>query len=489
VIAVAIMAGLAATIEVSEPQFSRVWEPLTEAQRVAIRCTEPEVCYSGRRFGAKSNTGGAKAYFFGAMYPGAKMLLARGERASMNATTLTTLRDEIVPPAEWIGARGTGWQESKSDLVLRNGSVIHVRGLDDPERVLGLRVGLAVIDQAEQLTLEQFEITNSCVMQPKLPFCQTLCLFNPAPPEHWAFLRYRPDDGDGLRTDANGRVFARVIHVQPNDLLHLLSEESRARFDRMDGPLGQRLRWGKWVAAEGTVFDRWDASVHIVPPPPEFAAWNGYPPPDWRRRRAIDFGYEPDPYACVWITEAPDGRRFVYRQDMMTRLTIVEQAERIQKAQAAEMDALREAACAQGEDAVRNYASWLEDYQLQGSWSDHARGERAMLEDRGIITEPAEKDILAGLQTLRELLDPRFGPPRLRVIAGSLIERDQRLVEQKRPCSLEEEIPRLRYRTVREKGDSAAIRDVPLDKNNHAVDALRYCEHSHAMSGEIGLWL
>lgn len=495
-----------AAIEVAAPaEYSRVWEPLTDAQRVAVRCLEPEVCYSGRRFGAKSNTGCMKGYLYASAYPGAAVLLAREERASMNATTLKTLRDEIVPQAQWVA----GWHETKSDLVLRNRSVIHVRGLDDPARVLGLRVGLAVIDQAEQVSLEQFEIANSCVMQTGLPFHQTLSLFNPAGPDHWGFLRYRPDDGDGVRLDTKGNVFARVIHVQHDDLLHLLSQASRERFDRMDGVLGQRLRHGKWVSAEGAVFDNWDTATHVVdrlkgpavlPNWPEdqvavyldefaqVARWGGYPPPDWKRRRGIDFGYEPDPYCCLWVAESPRGTRHVYRYDLHTRFTIEEQAERINCEETRELEALRASACAQGEDVVRNYGDWLDLYPIAGSYSDHARGEREMLAVRGISTQPAEKDIRAGIETLRELLDHRFGPPRLVIWNDALVERDERLVEQRRPSSGPEEMPRYRWRTVREKGDAHTIKDLPLDRHNHFIDALRYCEHTNSISGAVGIY-
>jgi len=493
----ALAVSLMALVEVAAPsEYSRVWEPLTDAQRVAVQCIEPEVCYSGRRFGAKSNTGCAKSYLYPAIYndPPAYVLLAREERASMNATTVKTLRDEIVPPAQWVA----GWHESRSDLVLRNGSVIHVRGLDDPGRVLGLRVGLAVIDQAEQVSLEQFEIANSCVMQIGMPFHQTLGLFNPEGPDHWAFERYDPDAGDGLRHHAaTGKVFARVVHVQPGDLLHLLSQESRERFDRMDGVLGQRLRWGKWVAAEGAVFDNWDAGVHVIDRarPPEWAAadmatwakWGGYAPPDWQRRRGIDFGYE-HPYWCGWIAESPEGRRYLYRQDMRTHLTIDEQAERILGAERDELAALRASACEQGEGMVRGMAAYLESYPLAGSWSDHDRQEREMFAVRGVATAAAEKDIRAGIETIRELLDHREGAPRLCVLADSLMEVDQRLREARKPTSLQAAMPRYRWQTVREKSDSQNVRDLPWKRDDDAIDGLRYMEHSNACGERVGIW-
>lgn len=457
----------------------RRWSPLTEAQAEAVQCTEPEACYSGRRFGAKSNTGCVKSFLYASLYPGAHTLLAREERASMDATTLRTLRDEVVPPALWQAC----WKESKSDLVLPNGSVIHVRGLDKPQRILGLRVGLAVIDQAEQIDFEQFEMVNSCVMQVGMPFHQTLLLFNPADPNHWAYQRYRPDDGDGVRANDKGDVFARVIHVKPDDLLHLLSEGSRRRFDSLTGVLGQRLREGLWVASEGLVYcPPWDPAVHVLrEKPAEFLAWGGYPPPDWARYRGIDFGYLPDPFVCQWWAESPSGVRYLYRELCKTSLNPEQQAEAILEHELEEMEVLRRRAME--EKAESQYLTTLRSMNIAGSFSDHQRGERAMLAARGVATSPAQKDITAGIATMHELLDPsQPGGPRILVVPGYQVLRDPVLVDRKDPTCFVEEVAGAAYR------EDGARRDLPKPGKDHCLDAARYVHHS-LERGSVGVWV
>src|SRR5262245_49324639 len=112
--------------------------PRTAAQRLALCSTAPELCYSGRRFGGESWIGCYKAWLFARLYPGARVAICREERASMERTTLLTLRQEIVPPDFWA----THWREGKSALTFPNGSEIHVFGLDKPGRALGARYGL-----------------------------------------------------------------------------------------------------------------------------------------------------------------------------------------------------------------------------------------------------------------------------------------------------------------------------------------------------------
>lgn len=454
--------------------------PRTDAQWSALASQEPELCYSGRRFGGKSWIGCYKAWLYACKYPGARVGLFRAERSSMNGTTLLTLRQEIVP-ADWWARY---WQEGKSKLACPGGSEIHVLGLDDPGRVLGSRYGLVVIDQAEQITFRQFEIVNSCAMQVGMPWHQVMLLFNPEDPGHWAYRRYRPDEGDGLRQDQNALTFARVVHVQPMDLIDLLSETSRERFDRMTGVWRDRLRLGKWVAFEGSVFDCWDPS-YIVDPPAEWALWGEghelgwtFPPPDWPRFRGIDFGYEPDPYTCQWWTESPSGHRYLYRQTYHTRKTIETQAAEIGRLEDEELGVLRSSA---KERRLTGYESSLHALNIEACFTDHHRGERAALDEKGVWSTPADKDILAGIESVRDLM----AAGKILIVKNRLHERDPRLAEQMRPTCLEEEIAGYRWRTGSDRSEVGRAKTLPVDRDNHGLDAMRYVMHSLAGAPQV----
>jgi phage terminase large subunit len=43
-----------------------------------------------------------------------------------------------------------------------------------------------------------------------------------------------------------------------------VTPEYLASLDALPGVLRDRLRFGRWAAAEGMVYDEWDASVHVV---------------------------------------------------------------------------------------------------------------------------------------------------------------------------------------------------------------------------------
>lgn len=438
---------------------------------------ESELAYSGRFFGGKSWMLCAKALLYAASYPGAHVGLCREERASMESTTLRTLREEIVPSAMWEA----GWRESKSRLMLPNRSEIDVFGLDKPGRALGSRYGFLGIDQAEQLDRNQFELINSRVTQVGMPWHQTALAFNPEGPDHWAYRRYRPDDGDGVRRDAKGVQFAEVVHVGENDLLEFLDEKSIARLDRLEGAWRLRYRLGMWTSFEGAVFSNWDPAVRVIPAPEAWGAWGGFPPPNWERYRGFDFGYD-DPFVCQWWAKEPGFERYYrYREIYRSGITIERAAERVNELEAEEMAALKSAAA---EQKIEDLDEYLMAMNIGASYSDHQRGERAMLADRGIATAPASKEIRAGIQTLLGLMEKQDRGVFL--IQGAREECDMQLAERNLPTCTEDEMAGYRWKKRDGEGDSS--KDLPVDKNNHGIDTMRYVFHSLATYGRFGVW-
>ena len=121
---------------------------------------------------------------------------------------------------------------------------------------------------------------------------------------------------------------------------------------------------------------------------------------------------------------------------------------------------------------------YLQSLNVVATYSDHERGHREMYQAAGIPSVAADKDIRAGLETVRGVLDSRFAPTRIRFCEGNLMERDSRLAELHRPTCVEEEFPRYRWRTVRDTRQDQRGKDLPVDRDNHGNDALRYMLHT-----------
>ena len=128
--------------------------------------------------------------------------------------------------------------------------------------------------------------------------------------------------------------------------------------------------------------------------------------------------------------------------------------------------------------------AWLESLNVTAYYSDHDRGERALLEREGVYTTAAKKDITAGIQTVAQLLMPQAtGRPKLFIVRGARVEEDPVLLAKRLPTCLEEEFGGYHW-DKRKTGILADVpRDLPVDKNNHGLDALRYAVHSHTVAG------
>ncbi len=460
----------------------------TTAQDRIVLSSAPEVAVSGGYYSGKTFAGCLLAYQYAAQNPGAQVALCREERASMTMSTLRVLREEVLPPElrSWHGS--FGWKESDSAVYLPRQagrqSVIWIIGLDRPERLLSADFALVIIDQAEQLSLEQFLLAlGRSARQAGMPDGRIVLLFNPDHPEHWANQRYNFALGSRAVSDAKGEPWIEVVNCDPGDNLDYAEPRYRAVIERLPGVWAQRYRFNRWVGFAGSVLEQWNPNVHLIEAPKEWQRWGGYPPPHWSRYLAVDFGYYPDPFVMQWWAESPEGRFYRYREIYHTKRLVEDHARHALKLQAEELSTLR--ACCSAEEA-RELAPYLDAFQITGAWSDHDREDQETLRRHGIWTANARKDVLAGIQTVISLLDPEQpGGPRLLLVRGALVETDPELAnaEPRRPTCTDEEMGGYRYG----KPDSAK-RQLPVDRNNHGIDALRYFAHSLTTAPRVAVY-
>jgi phage terminase large subunit len=446
----------------------------THAQRRILCSTADELAVSGGWFTGKSFPLCLLAYSFADNNPGARVALLREERASMRDSIEKTIRDEVLPPAmlAWhTDNGGWGWKASDDTFYLprRNGrqSIIVLAGLDKPQRFMGPNFSLVCVSQAEQLSFDQFQIASSRAgRQAEIPNGRLVMEFNPEGSGHWAAKRYRFDLGSHVRTDERGLVLETVVCGQ-SDAFLFASPKYRAKLESLEGSWRDRYLLGKWTSFEGGVYAGYDPERHLIKRPADWLKWDGYPPPDWPRSRAFDFGVN-DPCVCLWFAREPGGREIVYRQLYRCDLTDVELGAMVLEYEAQELAALR--AHCEGDDA-QNYASWLASFQCESSWSDHDLNWRNNLKRLGVWTQPAAKDINTGILSVTEALRQN----RLAIVRDCWTERDPRRLRDEEATCLEDEFSGYRWVNNHPKGQ------------DHALDALRYKINSDRTrpSGEV----
>jgi len=356
--------------------------------------------------------------------------IVRKTRASMTQSVKVTWEKKVL--FEFLQNGQFIWRTGEQEYRHPKGSVIVLGGLDKVSKILSTEFDLIFVNQAEEVTENDWEFLTSRLRHGAMPYQQIMGDCNPDQPRHW--LKQRADQGRLEMLESRHEDNPELWDGQdwtPKGKAYI------ARLDALTGVRYQRLRLGRWAAAEGLVYDGWDRAIHLIDP---FDI-----PDDWRRIRVIDFGFT-NPLACLWFAVDGDGRMYRYREIYMTQRTVRVHAQQIN-------------ALSEGE-------------YIEATVCDHDAEDRATLEENGIPTIGAQKAISPGIQAVQERLKvQQDGKPRLFLFRDALVKRDQALVEAKKPTCTEEEIDSY----VWPKGvDGKAIKEQPVKLDDHGMDATRY---------------
>jgi PBSX family phage terminase large subunit len=371
-----------------------------------------------------------KLHMLAELVPGCRLLILRRTRASLTETALVTYEQHVVP--EGHPCLNGPQREGRSIYRYPNGSTIAVGGLDKPGKVMSSEWDAVYIQEAIELTEDGWEAVTTRLRNGKLPYQQLLADTNPDSPRHW--LKKRCDAGKTRILESrheDNPVLWDGQHWTPRGQTYL------ARLDALTGPRKLRLRHGRWVQAEGVVYEGWDPSVHLID---RFEVHS-----DWPRIWSIDFGFV-NPFVCQFWAVDPDGGLVRYRELYHTRRLVEDHARRLLE-------------IAAGEPLPVAIVC------------DHDAEDRATLERHlGLPTLAANKERSPGFQAVAARLARTNGRPRLLLMRDSLDERDRLLDEAKKPCCTEEEFDGYVWDT---RGNRARGEE-PVKADDHGLDALRY---------------
>ncbi len=375
--------------------------------------------------------------------PNLRALIVRKTRESVTESALVTFEEHVLPAGH--SALDGPQRRMRQAYHYPNGSEIVVGGLDKPGKIMSTEYDLAYVQEAIELTEDAWEALTTRLRNGAMPYQQIIADTNPDKPTHW--LKRRCDAGRSLmlesRHEDNPRLYVGGWTVEGASYL--------SRLEALTGPRYQRLRMGRWVQAEGVVYEGWDAATHLI---------DRFPvPPEWRRYWAVDFGFT-NPFVCQWWAQDPDGRLYRYREIYRTQTLVEDHARAMLAASGWHHKAGFEGPPAGGEP------------RPVAVICDHDAEDRATLERHlGMKTVPAWKGVSDGIQAVAARLRPAAdGRPRLFLMRDSLVGRDARRDEAKKPCDTAEEIDGYVWNVGggRRKGEE------PVKEDDHGCDALRY---------------
>jgi hypothetical protein len=393
-------------------------------------------------------------------YDGAQGVLMRKTYSSLKTSVLRTyLRIIGWKPTNdgYVRARGG---ESPEWFEYGNGSRLWIAGLDNAQKVLSSERDFFYINQAEELTETEWETitTRATGRASVMPFTKVMGDCNPGQPSHWIKTRTSLKLYESRHED-NPTLF------YPNGEITSQGRRTLAILDNLTGVRYQRLRLGKWVQAEGVVYEEWDRVAHIIPRhSPEHGIHNGVIPENWSRVRSVDFGFK-NPFVTLWGAKSPDDIIYIYRQIYRTGRTVKEHA---------------------GKISAVDHTS-----RIEATVCDHDAEDRETLRECGIYNYPAKKAINVGIQAvetrlrLRQVRDPMAssnpnsnglrphpdGRRGIYFLEDSLVDGDEALIAARAIHCTEQEFEVYSWPKTT---DGKPIKEVPVDKDNHGMDALRY---------------
>lgn len=257
------------------------------------RCRDRFVLCDGPSGTGKTRAVLEKVLLYAMKYPGVRVLLTRKTRVSMTETVLVTMEEFVLPEDSPLRIGGPH-RAGRTRYRLANGSELVLCGLDNPDRLMSSDYDMAVIFEATEATLDDWEKINTRLRHGRGPYHQLVADCNPSAPHHW--LKRLANDGTATR-------FASTHVDNP-----VVTDEYMAALDKLTGHRHARLRRGLWAAAEGLVFP--DLEAAFIEP------WSELP--DGRFAGGVDFGFN-DPFAALgaWLTD--EGQLYVYYERYLSR--------------------------------------------------------------------------------------------------------------------------------------------------------------------------
>lgn len=421
-----------------------------------------EVLLSGPAGTGKSRACLEKLNLLALLNPGMRGLIVRKTLASLSSSAIVTFEKQVVPE---LIANGTvtyfgGSSREPAQYRYSNGSTITLGGMDKASKVMSTEYDAIYVQEAIELTEDDWEALTTRLRNGVISFQQLMADTNPSTPTHW--LKQRCNQGQTLALES--RHEDNPIYFVDGELTDEGRSYIEGKLDRLTGPRKARLRYGQWVAAEGVIYEGFDAAVHLVD--------RFWVPREWPRFWVVDFGFS-HPFVLQRWAEDDDGRLVLYAEQYRTRRLVEDHAldTMLAVTRTVKGEKARPEDTETGPGVLQAVAEgrrqWREP-EPQAVICDHDAEGRATLEKHlGRSTTKAHKAVLEGIEAVQSRMKVLAdGRPRLSIMRDAVIERDAAREEAKLPCSTAEEIPGYVWANTQ--------KEQPVKDQDDGCDTMRY---------------
>jgi phage terminase large subunit len=377
-----------------------------------------------------------------------RALFLRKTEESLKTSALVTFREQVLYRFDGKRSVLDGVTFFGGNKLLpaqftydKTGSVIVLGGVDNPEKIKSSEWDIVFVNEATELTMHEWEMVTGRTDRPSLmdrPPSLVIGDCNPDAPTHW--IKQRGDIGK-LTLWTSTHVDNPAMWDRQAERWTPAGERYLKRLDEHTGVRYQRLRLGRWVAAEGQVYEEWDETKHLIP--------RAELPTEWPRIWGLDFGFV-NPFVWGSFAIHPDGRLILEHELYLTRMLVEDVAKTIMR-------------------------FWGNRPVPVAVVRDHDAEDAGTFEKAtGLFTTPADKDVTVGIQAVQaRLRSPGDGTPRLQFMRDSLIHApDAELRERGKPVNTAQEMPT--YIWDPRQTSIKARSERPLKVDDHGMDMTRY---------------
>ena len=312
------------------------------------------------------------------------------------------------------------WKQSENSLELINGTTILFRALDDFDKIKSINLGAFWVDEVTEIPEEMWLGLVGRLRKNGV--------------EHFGFGTTNPEGHDWVwkRFVAQADKEHFCVQSSSEDNPYLPDGYIQSLKATYPEEWIKRYVQGSFDTFSGLVYSEWkDSRPYVVP---KFDI-----PKSWYRFIGIDHGYR-NPTAVLWCAVSPAGRIFIYDEFYASGKLVSEIAEVIKAKH----------------DRVQMH---LIDPSCRNKNGVTGRSVMDEFMDCGIVTYPANNDVRAGINRVKE---------RMKIVEGK-----SDLVIFSDCINLRTELQTYRWKDLK----PGAVQDAPekpVKKNDHACDALRY---------------
>lgn len=377
-----------------------------------------------------------KLHYCAKRNPGLRAIICRKTRESITQTAMVSYEKKVLQPG-WLGD-AVVWRTQEQEYRYTNGSIIAVGGLDKSSKIMSSEWDIIYVQEATELSEEDWGALTTRLRNGAKDYQQLIADCNPSYPTHW--LKQRADRGETLMLESRHEDNPTV------------TPEYLAALDALPGVLRDRLRYGRWAAAEGMVYEEWDAALHVLSHK-QMIEMGIFKDDGALNRQAVkrvlasvDWGWT-NPGAIQVYALDSDSRAYMVRELYRTNRDIdwwIGQAKALKQE-----FGIEQFVCDPAEPA---FIEQFNKHQLNAIGAINSI-------PLGISAAHARLKIAGD------------GRPRFYVYEYALKERDESRVAAHRPFCFSMEIDAYAYPKSK---DGAPVKEVPVKVDDHAMDAFRY---------------